>query len=343
MKRALRTLASLALSAVFLYFAVRGLSWSEIRAALADAKWGWVAASILPAFASLMFRAFRWGVFARAVAPVATSSLVSATAIGFAANMVLPLRAGEVIRPWLLTRHEKIRFAEAFATVALERLFDMATLVVFFAIAMLSLPLPDDWRAYGRVFFGTFVLFLGAIAVFVVAPERVLRMLEVVMRPLPEGPRERVLAVARQFSAGLVGLGSFGAVAAAVAWSLAIWGFLALAFGLCFFAFALDVPFFQAAVTVTAMVAIAVSIPGGPGFVGMFQAGCVVALGAYDVPRAAAFSYSLACHVSQAATSIGAGLYFFLREDLNIRDVAGAAGKVPSAPAASREDAGTSG
>ena len=327
MKRALRTLASLALSAVFLYFALRGLSWGEIRTALAQARWEWVAASFVPALASLACRAFRWGVFVRPVAPVATMSLVSATAVGFAANMVLPLRAGEVIRPWMLSQKEGIPFAKAFATVALERLFDMATLVIFFVVAMATLPLPDDWRGYGRAFVGTFIVFLAAIVVFVAAPKRVIGMLETILRPLPEGLRGRVLDVARQFATGLAGLGSFGAILVAAAWSLAIWGGIALSFGLCFFAFDLDVPFVEASITVAAMVAIAVSIPGGPGFIGMFQFGCVVALGVYGVPGAAAASYSFACHASQAASSILAGLVFFLREGLTIKDVAGAAGK----------------
>jgi glycosyltransferase 2 family protein len=326
-KRALRTLASIALSAVFLYFAVRGLSWEEIRTSLAQAKWGWVAASFVPALASLGFRAMRWGVFVRPLAPVATMSLVSATAVGFAANMVLPLRAGEVIRPWMLSQKERIPFAKVFATVALERLFDMATLVIFFAVAMATLPLPDDWRGYGRAFFGTFVVFLAAIIVFVAVPKRVIGVLETVLRPLPEGIRARVLDVADEFATGLTGLGSVGAVVAAAAWSLAVWAGIALSFGLCFFAFGLDVPFAQASITVAAMVAIAVSIPGGPGFIGMFQFGCVVALGVYEVPGAAAVSYSFASHASQAASSILSGLYFFLREGLSIRDVAGAAGR----------------
>ncbi|MGH7805541.1 MAG: lysylphosphatidylglycerol synthase transmembrane domain-containing protein [Candidatus Binatia bacterium] len=327
MTRALRTLASIGLSAVFLYFAVRGLSWNEIRESLAQARWGWVVASFVPALASLAFRALRWGVFVRPLAPVATMSLVSATAVGFAANMVLPLRAGEVIRPWMLSQKERISFTHAFATVALERLFDMATLVVFFAVAMATLPLPDDWRGYGRAFFATFVVFLVAIVTFVVAPKRVIGLLETLLRPLPEGIRKRVLDVTGQFAGGLAGLGSMGAVLVAAAWSLAIWAGIALSFGLCFFAFGLDVPFVEGSITVAAMVAIAVSIPGGPGFIGTFQFGCVVALGIYGVPGAAAVSYSFASHASQAASSILAGLYFFLREGLTIRDVAGAAGK----------------
>jgi len=342
----LRTLASLALSAVFLYFAVRGLSWEEVGSALAEASWIWMVPMTLLPVVSLGARAMRWGVFVQPLAPTPRQALMSATGIGFAANMLLPLRAGEVIRPWVLSRKTALSFPAAMATAALERLFDMATLVLFFAVVSLTLPLPEDWRAYGRAFTGTFAVFLVSIALWVALPQQVLGIVEWSSRPIPARFRDRLLAIARQFSAGLVGLGSLRAILAAVGWSLVAWGLLAVAFGFGFFALGIDVPFFTASVTLAAVVAIAVSVPGGPGFVGMFQAGCVVGLGFYDVPRATAFSYSLLCHIAQFAATVGTGLYFFLREDLNISEVteaATAAGEAPASPGKEGSDAGTPG
>lgn len=342
----LRTLASLALSAVFLYFAVRGLSWQEVGTALADAKWMWMLPMTLVPVMSLGARAMRWGVFVRPLAPAPRQALMSATAIGFAANMLLPLRAGEVIRPWVLSRKTAVTFPAAVATAALERLFDMATLVLFFAVASLTLPLPEDWQDYGRAFTATFAIFLVTIALWVALPKQMLGLVEWVSRPVADRFRQRLLSIVRQFSAGLVGLGSVRAILAAVGWSLVAWSLLALAFGFGFFALGLDVPFFNASLTLAAVVAIAVAVPGGPGFVGMFQAGCVVGLGFYDIPRATAFSYSLLCHVAQFCATVGTGLYFFLREDLNISEVteaAAAAGGAPAPPGKEGPDAGTAG
>lgn len=324
MSGAIRTIGSLGLSALFLFLAVRGIEWSEVGGALANARWVWLVPMILVPLLSLVVRAFRWGVFVRPLAAVPTGTLISATAIGFAANMVLPLRAGEVVRPWVLTRKTGIRFPAAFATVALERLFDLATLVLFFAAASLGLPLPEEWRASGRVLFATFAAFLVGVTIWVVAPGPVFRLTAWLARPLPDGPRERLLGIVGHFSDGLAGLGSLRAVGEAILWSLAAWLVLALAFGFGFFALGLDVPFFECALVVTAVVAIAVSVPGGPGFVGMFQAGCVVALGLYGVPRSIAFSYSILTHVAQFLATVAFGLYFFLREDLHIKDVAAA-------------------
>ena len=56
-----------------------------------------------------------------------------ATAVGFAATTILPARAGEVIRPYFLSRHERMSATAAFATVILERVLDMLTVLVLLA------------------------------------------------------------------------------------------------------------------------------------------------------------------------------------------------------------------
>ena len=72
---------------------------------------------------------------------------------------------------------------------------------------------------------------------------------------------------------------------------------------------------------VTTFVAIAVAIPGGPGFIGMFQVGSVVALEAFGVERSLAFSYSVLVHAVQFASVLLLGIYFFLSEGLRLSDV----------------------
>lgn len=321
MKRAMRIVGSLALSGVFLYFAARDVSWTEAAKAFREARWIWVVPMTLAAAGTIYVRAVRWRVLVNAVRPVPLSSLVSATAIGFAANMLLPLRAGEIIRPWVLSRKEPIPFPAAAATIALERVFDMATLLVFFGLSTLVLPLPEEWRAYGWVFAASFGALLGFLLVLQRVPAA-LAGLEALVGRLPARIAAPALSAVRRFPAGLAGLSSARTVAAAMALSIANWLTIAVAFGAGLPAFGLDVPWVSGAIATTTFVAIAVSIPGGPGFIGMFQAGCIVALEIYGVERSVAFSYSVLTHLVQFGTTVGLGLYFFLREDLSIKDMA---------------------
>lgn len=321
MKHSLRIGLSLALSAVFLWIAVRGVSWEETSAALSSAELVYVAPIFVVAIVSLYLRALRWGVLLRPLARVDRRSLFSATSMGFAANMLLPLRAGEVLRPWLLARKEGLPLAPTMATVAVERLFDMATLLFFFGVATLTLPLPPEWRRYGWLFLGTFVVFLGLLILLQRFPAETVAVLSRLLAPVPQAASRPLLLAVHQFADGLGSLKSTASIAWAVAYSLAVWLTLAVTFGLGFSALDLGVPWIRGALSLTTVVAIAVSIPGGPGFIGMFQVGCEVGLGLYGVPKSIAFSYSVLVHVLQFASTVAVGLYFFLRENVTLREI----------------------
>jgi len=316
-----RLALSLGLSAVFLWIAVRGVSWEETSAALRAAHVVYLSPIFIVSIVSLYFRALRWGVLLRPLARVDRHSLFSATAIGFAANMLLPLRAGEVIRPWLLARKERLALAPLLATVAIERLFDMAILLLFFGVATLTLPLPPEWKRYGWVFLGTFVAFLGVLVALQSAPGRTVAFLERALKPAPRRISEPIVRAVHQFADGLASLKSASAIALAVVYSLAVWLSLAVTFGLGLAALDLPVPLVRGALSMTTIVAIAVSIPGGPGFIGMFQVGCEVGLGVYGVGKSLAFSYSVLVHVLQFASNVLLGLYFFLTENVSLREM----------------------
>ncbi|MGH7898954.1 MAG: lysylphosphatidylglycerol synthase transmembrane domain-containing protein [Candidatus Binatia bacterium] len=321
MKAALRLAASLALSAVFLYLAARGVSWGTVWEAMRAARLIYVVPMVVGSVLPLCFRAWRWGVLVRPLRPVGFGSLFMATCIGFAANMLLPLRAGEVARPWALAQREGIPFAQAMATVALERLFDMAVLLLLFAVATFTLPVPEDWKQYGWFFLVAFGVLFATLFVLERYPTPALRLAEVALRPIPPAVSVRLLALARSFVEGLASLGSARAVVIAFLHSLGVWLSIAISFGSGLSAFSLDVPWVPAALTTTTFVAIAVSIPGGPGFIGMFQAGCVVALEVFDVSKSVAFSYSVLTHLVQFASTVALGLYFFAAEGFRVTDI----------------------
>src|ERR671911_240084 len=71
-----------------------------------------------------------------------------------AATFLLPARAGEVIRPYLLARREGLPATAAFATIILERLLDLVTVLGLFAVFVLTLnpaSLSADAAQFARV------------------------------------------------------------------------------------------------------------------------------------------------------------------------------------------------
>ena len=49
----------------------------------------------------------------------------------------------------------------------------------------------------------------------------------------------------------------------------------------------------------TAIVAIAVSVPSAPGYIGAFQLGCVLGLAIFGIPESEAIAYSIVLHLTQ--------------------------------------------
>src|SRR5262245_9915926 len=77
-------------------------------------------------------RACRWGDLLLPMGPVPYRDLCSATMVGFASGLLIP-RAGELLRPWLVSRRHPIATSAGFATIILERLIDLITVLLLFA------------------------------------------------------------------------------------------------------------------------------------------------------------------------------------------------------------------
>src|SRR5688572_22864444 len=122
MKNALRTILIVVLSvgllAVFLRGANLSVVWAEMK--LADMRL--IALSAAITLATMVLRALRWQYLLAPIGHARFAPAFRSTTIGFAASAVLPARAGEVIRPYLLARHEGLSATATFATIIIERL-----------------------------------------------------------------------------------------------------------------------------------------------------------------------------------------------------------------------------
>ena len=92
-------------------------------------------------------RAVRWKIFLRPVRKEAsTLGLVSPTVIGFT-GLALLGRPGELIRPYLIARHENLSFASQVAVWTVERIFDIGGFTVLMVAAIF---LPSKLHAFAQ-------------------------------------------------------------------------------------------------------------------------------------------------------------------------------------------------
>ncbi len=122
------------------WLAVRNKTQAEIdniKLAIQQVNYFWIALSLIVSGLSHYFRALRWKIL---LAPLnhkpKTSTTFFSVMVGYLANFALP-RLGEVTRCGLLNKYSKVPFTEGFGTVITERALDFICLLLVFFIVLL--------------------------------------------------------------------------------------------------------------------------------------------------------------------------------------------------------------
>jgi uncharacterized protein (TIRG00374 family) len=325
-KLALGALLGLGLLMLFL----RGVHWAALLQALATARklelFLVMAVTVLMYF----FRAWRWGYLLAPIAKVQLRHLMSATVVGFMSGLLVP-RAGEILRPYLIGRRHAVKTSAAFASIIVERLFDLITVILLFEVYLYLLPMPPQ-QARGDFlrqlrFWGTLVG-AGALAMTLVLAmfhahaERALALIDRCLAVLPRGLAQPISGAVRAFSQGLAILQAPAShLAAIAAQSVATW--LTIALGIYFnnLAFGLDLPF-HTAFLIIGFLTVGVAVPT-PGMVGGFHLAYQLALTeGFGVSKEVAAAAGITSHALTNLPVLIAGLAYLPTEGLTLGRVA---------------------
>jgi hypothetical protein len=322
MSRSFRIVVGIVISLAALYLAMPPRSeWANVAAAFARVHYVYVLPIALISVYSIVVRCQRWRLLLRPVGDVPLLPLFSATAVGFFCNMILPLRVGEVVRPVLLARRTATPVSSVLASVVLERLLDMLTILVFLGLVMTLVPVSDAIRRSGIVFLVLAIVAVSAIFALQRRHRMAIGTVQWLLGRLPASLRDRAETALHSFIDGLQGIGDGPVMMRILAYSLWLWSVIGSTFALGFVACDLPVPLLSGGLALVTVVAGAVSAPSAPGFIGTFQAGCIVALGLFGVSRADAVPYAFVVWAAQWLTQIVLGVVFVLRENISFREV----------------------
>jgi uncharacterized protein (TIRG00374 family) len=273
-RTALIFLLTLGLLAIFLHSVDVGKVWAETR----RASPGPLAFAVGCTMLTYVMRAFRWQYLLAGIGPTRFGTALKTTIIGFAASFLLPARAGEVIRPYLLARREHLNATAAFATIILERLLDLLTVLLLFAGFVLTAApgvVTGDPVLFARVKVGGLIAagtaIAGVVVLFVLAghPERIGRLALRIERVLPARLAQAVAKFVETFAQGLAVLRQPRRMAIALVLSVPLWVCISGAIWLTSQAFHITFPF-AASFLVTTILVVGVAAPT-PGAVGGFH------------------------------------------------------------------------
>ena len=300
----------------------------KVKETFLNAQWRFVPIAFLMGMLVFPIKAFRWRMLLAPSAKTRFGSLLSAIMIGFMANCIFS-RIGEVIRAAVLGVKRETRTSTAFASIALERLFDLFTVALFLVVALLWLR-PETSKTgtteLGLIRSGGILVgvVLGVEVVFLVLlrfrPKAMTRFLLWFFAWLPGRAKTRVVGFLESFLAGLNTLRSVGQVTKILAVTIVHWTFQVLYFyfiGLCFPQLNITFPMAMLVFAATALGVAAVPLPG---YLGIFQGGVKAALLIIGIENAALiFNYSWLSWAVNVPPIILIGFVFLWSEGLSLR------------------------
>lgn len=309
------------ISATGLYLTLRDIRFDEFFAQLVNARVIWLLPALMALFATLFMRVWRWSLL---MDNTPLGITYHAMVIGYLVNSTLPLRLGELARAWVIGERARASMARALSAVVVERMLDLATVLVLFAVFAQFIPMPAEFSRVALTGGLFIVALVAALAVMIWQSARVNRLLGAVFgrveQRLPRLKAERVIGLFNDVCDGFRVMNTPGRVALVLFTNAGVWATNALVAYFAMWAFmpgAID----QAGL-VMVMANLGGALPSAPGGLGVVQPlareSLVIPFGA---DKNAAVAFAFVWSLGQQLVLILLGLFSLTRLGLTFGKV----------------------
>lgn len=298
----------LALGGVLFYWAISNEDPYQLWNTIKQANPFWIFMSMLAGIISHFLRALRWNLLLEPMQYKASvASSFHAVIIGYLVNMALP-RVGEITRPAVLSKLEKIPFNKLVGTVLVERIVDLIiTIILAMCIFIIQFNIIFDqvnelWGHTSLTQMGTIGIFfsIGIVILYWIYKKREWFYQLPIIRKFKSFTEGIIDGVKTVFSLKRKSL--------FMIYSIGIWIMYFLMPYFVFYALAGTSHLGMSAgltVLLFGTAAMIVPIPGG---VGTFEVLVPSALDIYNINELVAKSYTLITHAIQFIVIIGVGI-----------------------------------
>jgi uncharacterized protein (TIRG00374 family) len=151
-----------------------------------------------------------------------------------------------------------------------------------------------------------------------------IKIVDICTRPLPHKWREKIFGIVHSFTDGLKILKDFHGFMASAFLSLLVWSAMVSVYYPLLLAFGLEtkLPILTATLIISITIGIFISLFPTPGFLGAFQAACVIALHEiFGISKAVAASYGIIAWLVAMGFIIAAGTVFIIKDNISFAEI----------------------
>lgn len=293
---------------------MKDIQFSEIDIRWEDMHYQYLIISFF-LFSSLpVLKSVRWGILLSSIKKIDQLKLIPITTFGFMAVFLIPFRLGEFVRPYLLLKNHEVRFSKGISTIFLERMLDLAGLLVIIIYVIMNTALPQYFIKSGITTLAATVVAFSLVFLLFFKREIALRLMKPLFKILPPRLSARSESFFSQFIEGFSIIGNPFKLFLSFLLTVVIWIINGLAIYLLTLFYGINIPL-EAAYVILTTVLVGISIPSAPAFIGNFQYGCIVALMLFQVDKPQAFVFANIYYVWSSLIKIilGSVSLFFLK------------------------------
>lgn len=332
MKSRWKTAASLIIGALFVYWFAHKLDWLAVWTEVRTANWTQLGMAVALLVGTYFVRVLRWRALLAPMAHPPLRALFRATVVGFSALFLMGRAAELIVRPAVLSVKERVHPSASYATVMIERVFDMVMVVVFFAVNLVffehhstdaeAMRLLVWIKIAGASLLAASVAGVYGLSVFRKRTATVLKYLERKLAWLPNHLLRGLMSLLRHISEGLSVLHDARELTITLSYTIVLWLMVALAHLLVVRAFGIPydkVPF-TGAVFVMGLSMLGSVVPTPGGATGPFHAATAAALlflGAVRNKEEAA-SIAIILHLVVFTPATLFGLVYIFKDGLSL-------------------------
>lgn len=316
--------AGIIISIFFTALLVRKIDPAKVVEAFRSMDWRYLVPAVASTFLSYYLRAIRWRLLLTPLKTCAMVNVYPATIIGYMANNILPARLGEIVRAFLLADREGLRKGTTLATLVLDRVLDGFSVLVIIVVTLFLLRLPPGMEHVGQAFRtgGSsitffYLLVLAFLAFLKYRTGSALKLLALLVRPLPKALSDKVLGAIESFVAGIALPSGWKMWVALLAVSAGIWLAALWPIDLVLRSFDIHLPF-TASLFIMVFLVLAVMVPASPGYLGTYHAACTYGLMAFGIEKEKALGMAIVIHALGFFPVTAAGFYYLWRLKLSL-------------------------
>ena len=224
---------------------------------------------------------------------------------------------------WIPMRDRRVRPSAALVTIGVERIFDLASLICFFAVNLLWLEAPagkeesfKNVQLVGILLLVGVVVGFAALFVYQKFAERIIAWLEP-QKIVQNRVGKIFLSILKQLAASLQILRDWREVALVIFWTTALWFSISIPTWFVILAFGLPMDFSHS-LFILGFSSIGSLVPTPGGAAGAFHLATARGLEFLGVAREEAAAISIVMHLVSFAPAMIFGVYYFFHGDISI-------------------------